>query len=64
MIAQDKGNKYDGKYIALDGFNGDVIAYDKDPGKLIKKVRKMGIEIPKIVFVPDPKVTYIFSVAS
>ena len=54
--------KYRGKYVALDGFNGNVIASHKNPGKLIDKVRKMGIDVPTIVFVQDPKVRYLPSV--
>lgn len=56
-------SKHYGKYVALDGFNGNVIAFHKHPGKLINKVQKIGIKIPTIVFVPDPSVTYIYNVA-
>jgi len=53
--------KHFGKYIALGGRK--VIAYGKNVGKVIEKARKQGYEVPVIVFVPDPKITHIYTAA-
>jgi len=37
--------KFGGKYVATDGFNGEVVASHKDTDKLYEKVVIMGIRI-------------------
>ena len=59
VLVTDK--KYEGKYVAFDPSKGKkIIASDKNPGKLIDKVRKMGISVPAIVFVPKQDMAYIY----
>jgi len=53
--------KYEGKYVAFDSSKGrKIIASDRNPGKLIDKARKMGIDVPLIVFVPKGNTAYIY----
>jgi hypothetical protein len=61
-LIKSDASKYHNKYVALAGFNSKkVIAYGKDPGKVIEKARKKGFKVPVIVYVPDPNITYILS---
>jgi hypothetical protein len=53
--------KYEGKYVAFDSSKGrKIVAADRNPGKLIEKARKMGIDVPAIVFVPKGNTAYIY----
>ena len=53
--------QYEGKYVAFSPSEGKrVIASGRNPGKLIDKVRKMGVSTPAIVFVPKHNVAYIY----
>jgi len=64
QLIQGDASKYHDKYVALAGFNSKkVIAYGKDPRKVIEKARKKGFKEPVIVYVPDPNITYIYSAA-
>ena len=56
--------KYINQYVAFPSFNSKkIIAYGKDPSRVIKKARKRGFQNPVIMYIPDPDVTYIYSVA-
>lgn len=45
--------KYEGKYVAFDPAVGQkVIASGRDAGTVIAKARKLGVEVPAIMFVP------------
>ena len=53
--------KHIGKYVVFRGFNSTkIVAFDKNPGKAIEKARKKGVKKPVILFIPDPKKTYIY----
>ena len=53
--------KYEGKYVAFDSSKGrKIVASDRNPGKLIDKARKLGIDVPAIVFVPKGNTAYIY----
>lgn len=53
--------KYEGKYVAFNTAEGKkIVASGRNPGKLIDKVRKMGVSIPCIVFVPKGNTAYIY----
>lgn len=59
VLVTDK--RYEGKYVAFDTSKGrKIIASGKNPGKLIEKVRKMGVNTPSIVFVPKHNAAYIY----
>lgn len=53
------GKQYEGKYVALDS-KGKIIASGLDIGIVIETARRLGHEIPSVVFVPDPNITYIY----
>lgn len=53
--------QYEGKYVAFNPSEGKkIIASGRNPGKLIDKVRRMGVSVPSIVFVPKHNATYIY----
>ncbi len=53
--------KYEGKYVAFDASAGKkIVASGRNPGRLIDKVRRMGISVPTIVFVPKHNAAYIY----
>ena len=53
--------KYEGKYVAFDASKGKkIVASGRNPGRLIDKVRRMGISVPTIVFVPKHNAAYIY----
>lgn len=56
---------YYGKYVAFnfEGGKKELIAYGKDVGKVIGKARKKGVEVPAIVYVFEPGVTYDLAAA-
>lgn len=67
------GEKHLGKYAVVSGAN-KIIAYGEDPSKIIRKVRKKGFEIIMktckkdflnvgLVYILDPRKTYIYSAA-
>ena len=59
VLVSDK--KFEGKYVAFDASKGkNIIASGRDPGKLIDKVREMGVSVPAIVFVPKENMAYIY----
>jgi len=52
---------YQGKYVALDpSKHKGVIASGRNPGAVIEKARKFGVDVPAIVFVPREDVAYIY----
>jgi hypothetical protein len=45
--------KYEGKYVAFDPAVGQrVIAFGRNAGAVVAKARKLGVEVPAIMFVP------------
>lgn len=59
VLVTDK--RYEGKYVAFDTSKGKkIIASGRNPGKLIEKVRRMGVSTPSIVFVPKHDAAYIY----
>lgn len=45
--------KYEGKYVAFDPAVGPkVIAFGRNAGVVVAKARKLGVEVPAIIFVP------------
>lgn len=53
--------KYQGKYVAFSPSEGKkIIASGRNPGVVIQKARKQGVEVPAIVFVPKKGVAYIY----
>lgn len=59
------GPEHHGKYVATAGFNSqEIIAFGKDAGKVIDEARKLGHEQPIIMFIRDPKITYIYSLSA
>ena len=60
-LIKGDGKKYWDKYVAMDGFNSHkIIAYGKDAGKVIDDARKAGVEVPVVVYVPNPNISYIY----
>ena len=56
--------KYHNKYVAFASFNDNtIVAYGKNPARVIKKAERKGFERPVIVFIRDPKKTYIYNAA-
>lgn len=52
---------YEGKYIALTASNGgEVVASGRNAGTVIRKARKLGVDVPAIVFVPKKDVAYAY----
>lgn len=52
------------KYVAFADFNNKkIIAYGKDPGKVIEEARKKGYQEPVLMYIRDPRKTYIYSAA-
>lgn len=44
---------YEGKYVAFDPVVGPkIIAFGRDAGAVVAKARKLGVEVPAILFVP------------
>ena len=57
-------SKYYDKYVAMPSFNDNtIVAYDKDPAKVITKAKELGHKKPVIMYVQNPDTTYIYSVA-
>jgi len=53
--------KYEGKYVAFDPSAGkSIIASGKNPGAVVARARKLGVEVPAIVFVPKSKIPLIY----
>ncbi len=53
--------RYEGKYVAFDPSKlSGVIASGRNPGAVIEKARKLGVDVPGIVFVPREDVAYIY----
>lgn len=53
--------KYQGKYVAFSPSKGKkVIAFGANPGAVIEKARKLGVDVPGIVFVPREDIAYIY----
>jgi hypothetical protein len=47
------GKRYEGKYAAFDPSLGQkVIASGRNAGAVVAKARKLGIEVPALIFVP------------
>ena len=45
--------KYEGKYVAFDPAVGqEVIAFGRNAGAVVARARKLGVEVPAIIFVP------------
>jgi len=52
VLVSDK--KYNGKYVALQSFNDKtVVAWGKDPAKVVASAIKKGVAAPVIVFIPE-----------
>ncbi len=52
---------YEGQYVAFDPAKGKkVIAHSKDAGAVVDKARKLGVNVPAVIFVPRTDVTYIY----
>ena len=65
LLFKKDGEKYGGMYVAQKKFGGKkVIAADKSPYKLYKKVEKMGVKKPVIFWVPPKGATLIYNVAT
>lgn len=63
LIKGDPRRYYD-KYVAFSSFgDGKIVAYGKNPSKVIKKAREKGHKEPVIVYVPDPNIPQIYAVA-
>jgi hypothetical protein len=53
--------KYEGQYVAFDPTTGrEVIAAGKNAGTVVAKARKLGVQVPAIVFVPRRDDTLIY----
>ena len=53
--------KYEGKYVAFDPSGGtNVIASGKNAGAVVARARKLGVEVPAILFVPKRDETLIY----
>jgi hypothetical protein len=45
--------RYEGKYVAFDPAVGQkVIAFGRNAGAVVAQARKLGVEVPAIMFVP------------
>jgi hypothetical protein len=45
--------KYEGKYVAFDPSAGsEIIAAGRNAGAVVARARKLGVQIPAIIFVP------------
>ncbi len=55
-----KNPKYQGKYVAFSASGNRVIASGSNPGAVVEKARKQGVDVPAIVFVPRKDVAYIY----
>lgn len=57
-------SEYFEKYVAVSSFNSrKVVAYGKNPAKVIEDARRKGHKTPVIIYVPNPDIDYIYSVA-
>ena len=54
-------SKYEGKYVAFDPAVGRrIIASGNSPAMVVARARKLGVEIPAIIFVPKTGMAYIY----
>lgn len=54
-------SKYEGKYVAFDPSGGkSIIASGKNPGAVVARARRLGVEVPAIVFVPKSRIPLIY----
>lgn len=53
--------KYQGKYVAFNPSAGTkVIASGSDAGAVVARARKLGVEVPAIIFVPKNDEPFIY----
>ena len=61
VVLVNNSEKYCGQYVATKSFlEKDVIASGSDPSKVINAAKKLGIEFPVVVFVPESDLVHIY----
>ena len=56
-----KDQKYQGKYVAFEGFNKrKIIASGDNPSKVIREAKRKGAESPVLFFVEEEGTTYLY----
>ena len=60
---EDQSKYYD-NYVATPSFNDfTIVAYGKDPAKVMTEAKELGHKKPVIMYVHHPDTTYIYEVA-
>ena len=60
-VRTQKGNKYKGKYVALESFTGKkVVASGKKPADVMGRATEKGILKPVLIYVPEKNMTHVY----